>query len=304
MNNLSPEAIAILQRLKDADEGGIDIACQLDPITHKSIVDAERLCGDARTFIESQSRRIAELEHANNSWREQFLAQPSPPPTAELDWNRLLAGDRRALDPAHQAIFDKLAAVPPTPDTFPQSSQMAVVINYSMPHDGIVSKVFIGGVEYARVKPPHEREPPHCSTCECGHEPEPYCTCPPEYPMHCGHHPDCVSQRVEDEPRAVQDSPAFTKDERGQEMNTSGLALELIRTGLSAERYAACMDIIRKGPFPAPENIQAIHEQLARDQVAYGVSYVRTHLDGTVARIDPATVIIAEQPAPETGDAQ
>lgn len=44
-------------------------------------------------------------------------ASPSAQPSemdilASLDWTRLLSGDRRALDPAHQPIFDRLNAQP------------------------------------------------------------------------------------------------------------------------------------------------------------------------------------------------
>ena len=34
-----------------------------------------------------------------------------------------------------------------------------------------------------------------------------YCTCPPSYPMQCGHHPDCNSQRVEEPGNDYMPSP-------------------------------------------------------------------------------------------------
>jgi hypothetical protein len=72
---------------------------------------AKELRGFARIEREDVKRpEIAEQYERAATEIERLRAAPAAPDLAALDWERLLSGEHRALDPAHQPIFDQLAA--------------------------------------------------------------------------------------------------------------------------------------------------------------------------------------------------
>ena len=187
---------------------------------------ADRAWQNARdAWMESDKRkdaRIAELEAKESNlgqqslrWRDLYHSaeaelkalRASPPPKDDVAVNRPAmafacgcAVSRINASPCFRYCAEHEPAAPPNAYQAEQVEILRRIAERGLKHARGVHEVHANNSsidlwqhmldEIQRLRAPTEPE-------------EPYCTCPPSYPMQCGHHPDCNSQRVGTETKAT-----------------------------------------------------------------------------------------------------